>query len=89
MPNDDFDKITIDHIQSQVNHETCTLDDIKHFNMLLLGIRSLHKKASRGNKKSYRLRFYFENLYRGLADVLEHSDLQAYENKAELVSDLI
>lgn len=72
-----------------MNHENCTLDDIKHFNMFLLGIRCLYNKASKGNLKSHRLKLYNDNLYRGLADVLEHSDLQSCDNKTELVSLLI
>ncbi len=81
MANDEFDKFTIERIQTHLNHEYCNLDDIKLINMLSLSIKNLHKKASKGNLKSYRLRHYFENLYHGLADILEHNDLQAYEHK--------
>lgn len=83
LAHDDFDKATLEHIQTKMNHEFCTLaDDVKHFNMIILSIKNLHKRASKGNLKSFRLHHYFENLYRGLADVLAHSDLEACENKA-------
>ena len=54
--------------------------------MFLLSIKTLLKKASKGNLKAQRLKLYNDNLHRGLADVLEHSDLQSCENKTELVS---
>ncbi len=54
--------------------------------MFLLSIKTLLKKASKGNLKAQRLKLYNDNLHRGLADVLEHSDLQSFENKTELVS---
>lgn len=57
--------------------------------MILLSIKDLHKKSSKGNLKAYRLRHYFENLYHGLADILEHSDLETYEQKKEIASELI
>ena len=86
MPNDDFDMATIDRIQSYVNHKNCNLDDIQHLNMFLLSIKTLLKKASKGNLKAQRLKLYNDNLHRGLADVLEHSDLQSCQNKTETVS---